>query len=372
MLIAAGLALVSGAAFFLADSARASPAPTHPDRSPQSEACLTCHNLPEQQRPMPGGEILPLTIEREPFRDSAHGALDCTACHTRISAFPHPELTARSVRDFSLEMYTVCQSCHQEQYDRTLDSVHMRAVAAGNTNAAICTDCHDPHTQPRITGPSGALLAEARLHIPETCARCHSTIYETYSQSVHGQALTEEGNTDVPTCIDCHGVHNIGDPTTEAFRLKSPQICANCHTDPEIMDRYGISTQVLSTYVTDFHGTTVVLFERLSPDQATNKPVCFDCHGVHNIMRVDDPVYGLEMRQNLLQACQRCHPGASDNFPDAWMSHFIPSPERNPIVYYVNLFYKFFIPGVLVPMTIFVISDIVRRAIDARKGAKRR
>jgi hypothetical protein len=136
------------------------------------------------------------------------------------------------------------------------------------------------------------------------------------------------------------------------------------------MDKYGISTKVLGTYVADFHGTTVRLFESQSPDQQTNKPVCYDCHGVHNIKRVEDPVYGLQMKQNLLARCQKCHPDASANFPDAWMSHYVPSPEHYPIVYYVNLFYKFFIPGVLGPMAIFVVSDMVRRLIERRKGAK--
>jgi hypothetical protein len=127
---------------------------------------------------------------------------------------------------------------------------------------------------------------------------------------------------------------------------------------------------VLSTYVADFHGTTVTLFEPESPDQAVNKPVCFDCHGVHNIQPPDDPVNGIAMKENLLAACQQCHPEATANFPDAWMSHYIPNREQYPVVYYVNLFYKFFIPGVLGPMVLFVISDIVRRLIERRKGAK--
>ncbi len=53
------------------------------------------------------------------------------------------------------------------------------------------------------------------------------------------------------------------------------------------MDKYGISTQVLNTYVADFHGTTVTLFEKQSPDAQTNKPVCYDCHGVHDIAATD-------------------------------------------------------------------------------------
>jgi hypothetical protein len=333
-------------------------------------ACLYCHSRPGMTRTLPNGDTLLLTIDSNHFSESAHKEIACSECHSNIDAFPHPDLQVEAARDFSLQMYTLCQKCHQEQYNKTLDSVHIRAVASGNKNAAICTDCHNPHSQVTITDQNGTPLPDARLHIPETCARCHSAIYEAYKQSVHGAALTQEGNTDVPTCIDCHGVHNIVDPTTNAFRLSSPQICAKCHTNSAIMNKYGISTDVLNTYVADFHGTTVTLFEKTTPDQVTNKPVCFDCHGVHDIKRVDDPVYGFQMKQNILFACQRCHPDANTNFPNAWMSHYIPSPTHYPIVYYVNLFYKFFIPLVIGSMSIFVISDIVRRLIERLKGVR--
>ena len=341
-----------------------------PGNAPDNATCLYCHGKPGMTRELPNGDTLSLSIDASHFSESAHQSVPCTECHNDITGYPHPDLQVQSLREFSLQMYTLCQKCHEEQYSKTLDSVHMKSIAAGNTNAAICTDCHNPHTQPVITDQTGALLPQARLAIPETCARCHSAIYDQYKQSVHGAALTQEGNTDVPTCIDCHGVHNIGDPTTNSFRLQSPELCAKCHTNPSIMNKYGISTQVLNTYVADFHGTTVTLFEKTTPDQVTNKPVCFDCHGVHNIKLVNDPVYGLEMKQNLLTACQRCHPDANVNFPDAWMSHYIPSPTNYPIVYYVNLFYKFFIPGVIGSMGIFVITDIIRRLIERRKGAR--
>ena len=333
--------------------------------------CLACHSQPGMTRSLPSGEILSLTIDQSHFSTSVHKGLNCTDCHKNISGFPHPSLTSQTLRDFSMQMYTTCQQCHATQYNLTLDSVHQKALAAGNNNAAICTDCHNPHTQTQITDPAtGKILPQARVLIPQVCARCHSAIYGQYKSSVHGSALIGSGNPDVPTCIDCHGVHNIGDPTTTAFRLNSPQLCAKCHTNAAIMNKYGISTQVLNTYVADFHGTTVTLFNKISPDQATNKPVCFDCHGVHNIMRVDDPVYGLAMKQNLLAVCQRCHPNATTNFPNAWMSHYIPSPSHDALVYYVNLFYRFFIPTVIGGMLVFVLSDIVRRLLERRKGAK--
>ena len=71
-----------------------------------------------------------------------------------------------------------------------------------------------------------------------------------------------------------------------------------------------------------------------------------------------------------MAACRKCHPDATLNFPDAWMSHYIPSPTKYPIVYYVNLFYKIFIPTVIGGMLIYVSSDIVRRLIERRKGVK--
>jgi hypothetical protein len=170
-----------------------------------------------------------------------------------------------------------------------------------------------------------------------------------------------ENNPDVPVCITCHGVHQIEDPTTAKFRLASPRLCGDCHTDKTIMDKYGLSTEVYNTYVSDFHGTTVTLFDKQTPDQVTNKAVCYDCHGVHDIMSSKDPQKGLQVKQNILVACQKCHPDANENFPASWLSHYIPTPERTPLVYYVNLFYMFFIPGVLVPMGIYVLSDIYRK-----------
>jgi hypothetical protein len=138
------------------------------------------------------------------------------------------------------------------------------------------------------------------------------------------------------------------------------------------MEKYGISTDVLDTYLADFHGTTVTLFERTSPDQPTNKPVCYDCHGVHDIVRADDPAKGLHVKQNLLQTCQNCHPTATTNFPDAWLSHYIPDPSRNQLVYFVDLFYKVLIPGTIGGMVVFVVSDVGRRVIARRRGAGHR
>lgn len=340
-----------------ADDGESLPTPQGVD----NETCLACHDVPGLQTELPSGEPLYLSVDSVTYSVSTHGRLGyaCVQCHTTYTGYPHEPISAQSRREFTLDHYTSCARCHQEKYDATLDSVHQKSLAGGNLEAAVCTDCHGAHD----TGPPDV----PRSRIPQTCERCHSQIYDEYKESVHGSALIGEGNPDVPSCTDCHGVHDVEGPTSSSFHLFSPQICADCHADEERMERYGVSTDVFDTYVADFHGTTVILFEETAPDQETNKPVCIDCHGVHDMRKVDDPESRV-IKTNLLTTCQKCHPEADENFPSAWLGHYKPSLENNPIVFYVDLFYKILIPGVIGGMVIFVASDGIRRFIDRREG----
>lgn len=358
-----GILLVTPA-FFLVYGASAKAEQFAP--SPQiggDEYCLGCHGQPDQTIELPNGELLYLTIDAEEYYQSVHGAAGyaCVQCHTEYTSFPHPEMPAQTRREVTLYFYNTCQKCHPDKYAEGQDDVHAQALAAGNENAAVCSDCHGAHNVQDPDTP--------RTRIPETCERCHSEIYQLYANSVHGSALIGEGNPDVPTCTDCHGVHNVQGPANTDFRLYSPQICADCHADEELMQKYDISTDVFSTFVDDFHGTTLVLFDQKAEGQELDTPVCIDCHGVHNILPPTDP-NSTVMKENLLATCQKCHPDATTNFPTAWMSHYVPSPEQYPLVYYVNLFYKFFIPGVLGGMAIFVVTDASRRIINRRKENK--
>lgn len=325
-----------------------------------NDYCLSCHNQPDMRKTLPSGEEVYLTVDADEYNHSVHGVggYACVQCHTNIVSYPHPESTAQNRRDLTLEMNGSCASCHGWAFDTTQIGVHQLAMANGNKEAAVCTDCHSAHNvQP---------LGDPRSTIPQTCQRCHSLIYEEYSSSVHGEALIGEGNPDVPDCVDCHGSHFIQGPPTGDFRLFSPQICERCHADKELMEKYGLSTQVFETYVSDFHGKSVILFEPEYPGQEPNKPVCIDCHGVHSIKSHKDPESAV-VQDNLLETCQKCHPDATANFPASWMGHYVPSRDNYPLVYFVDLFYKIFIPVVLGGMTVFVIADVVRRAINRRR-----
>ena len=135
------------------------------------------------------------------------------------------------------------------------------------------------------------------------------------------------------------------------------------------MAKYGISTHVFDTYISDFHGTTVELFEKIAPDQETNKPVCIDCHGVHDMRKVDDPESHV-IKENLLATCQKCHPDATTNFPTAWLGHYEPSAENAPLIFFVNLFYKIIIPVTIGGMLVFIASDVghkIFKRVEKRK-----
>ena len=336
--------------------------PPPPEPGVSNQTCLSCHAQPDQYLTLPSGEQLYLTVDEGEYNASVHGksGYACVQCHTNIKEYPHPPLTAQTRREVTLNYYQSCTRCHSSMYEKTLDSTHQKALSEGNKDAAVCTDCHGAHNvQPHD---------EPRSRSAQMCDRCHSEIYSTYQNSVHGAALIGEGNPDVPACIDCHGVHSVQGPTTSPFLLNSPLICAKCHANKELMAKYGISTDVFNTYVADFHGKTVIFDERL-PGQTTNKPVCADCHGVHNILPPDDP-HSTVMKDNLLTTFRRCHPDASQNFSAAWLGHYTPDRTKYPLVYYVDLFYKIFIPTVLGIMAVFVVGDASRRIINRRKGGR--
>lgn len=338
----------------------------HPDTPiyPPDVKCKTCHGLLQSKMTLTSGDTVSLHVDSAVIDKSVHGQLQaekfnyaplqCTDCHRDQAryGFPHRPATPPDARRFTIEMSDLCQNCHQDEFDKQQDSTHAAALAQGKIEAATCADCHGGHD---IQVPN-----EPRARISQTCSKCHASINKEYAASVHGADLLGENNPDVPVCIDCHGVHNIANPTTALFRVRSPELCAGCHANQELMSKYNISTKVFNTYVADFHGTTVELFQKQSPDQQTNKAVCYDCHGVHNIMAVNDQNSSV-MKQNLLQTCRQCHPNATANFSDAWMSHFEPSLQHNALIYLVNLFYAILIPLVVGGFVVFILTDIYRR-----------
>ena len=333
------------------------PAQKPPDKGPEKlpesvAACLACHDDTQLSVKLKDGSTMRLHVDPQEFVRSVHGAqLVCTDCHARYEQNHPSGATFASRRAYAIASYETCKKCHFDTYTRTLESVHYELLKSGLDAAPVCTDCHGAHT---IQNPH-----EKRAMVSRSCATCHGDVYRRYAASVHGKALEEGGNQDVPACADCHTHHQIQPPGSTQFRLGSPQICIRCHGDARLMAKYGISATVAQTYLADFHGVTASLTRGASVAPQQVVVTCIDCHGVHDI--TSPRLRGAEaMKASVAAACARCHAGASPAFPAAWLSHWEPSLRHAPLVFLVQLFYKIFIPFIVIGLVLHVLLHLYR------------
>jgi cytochrome b subunit of formate dehydrogenase len=157
------------------------------------------------------------------------------------------------------------------------ESVHGRAVAAGSMKAAICTDCHKAHD---IRSAGDSQSAIFKFNVPKTCGQCHSDIEKEYDQSIHGQAIAR-GNWQSPVCTDCHGIHLIKahiDPTSSvANQALARTTCAQCHAGVKLAAEFGIAGNRISTYLDSYHG----LASRLGSGVVANCASCHGIHNIY-------------------------------------------------------------------------------------------
>jgi predicted CXXCH cytochrome family protein len=332
----------------------------HDKQQHTAEYCLSCHGDAKLELELSSGETLSLFVNFDSLTASVHQliGIECQACHIDFQEYPHPVQDFKSLREVSRAFVQTCQKCHADVFDKTVDSMHNQAALAGNLDAPICTDCHGIHD---IQPPD-----QPRSAISTICGKCHSSIYSTYTQSIHGSALLQEDNPDVPVCTDCHGVHNIQDPRTQQFRIESPELCAGCHADQELMSKYDIPGNLYDLYKLSWHGVDVAVFKARWPTIWHDSAVCTDCHGIHDIKPASDPTSNIHAT-NLLVTCQKCHPGAGPNWVDAWVGHNEISLQRTPWLYNVQAFYAYFVPLVLWLCVLYVLLQLLRATVERVK-----
>jgi len=163
------------------------------------------------------------------------------------------------------------------------------------------------------------LLAALPLPAKDSCLECHSQLegdFQAPALAFRKSVHLQHGF----TCADCHGGDpNADDPQAAMSkahgfigvppRTAIPKLCARCHSDPNIMRKYNPSERVdqYAEYQTSVHG------QRLAKGD-TAVAACTDCHGVHDIRAVRDPlspVYPL----NLPATCAHCHANAAHMAP---------------------------------------------------------
>jgi hypothetical protein len=196
--------------------------------------CGACHGDPERIRKgaVPGGEI----VAR--FHDSIHGraleksgltvAPNCSTCHGSHGIRAHADPQSRV---FRANVPATCGGCHEGIRQRYEGSVHGVRIKAGDTKAAVCSDCHSAH----------GIQANApawRLDVIRECGSCHQESLRTYRDGFHGQA-TALGFTRVAACSDCHTSHDVlpaADPRSTVAPTRLVSTCGRCH--PRANERY--------------------------------------------------------------------------------------------------------------------------------------
>ena len=264
------------------------------------------------------------------YRESTHGTLAaqgspdaplCEDCHS-----PHGTLGKLDSADptFSRNVPALCAKCHQEGHkaavrytgkqnhivDHYRESIHGKGLLqAGLTVTANCADCHTPHHELPSRDPRSSVN---RAHIAETCAQCHRGIYELFTASVHSPKVTRSGKP-LPVCADCHSAHSIQRTDLSEFRLNIMDQCGRCHQ------------QITEAYFETFHG-------KVSKLGYLKTAKCYDCHGAHDILPVNDPRSHLS-RNNIVATCGKCHTGSHRQFA-GYLTHATHhDPKKYPFLF---------------------------------------
>jgi hypothetical protein len=172
--------------------------------------------------------------------------------------------------------------CHQTEVAHFSQSAHGVALSQGIEGAPTCINCHGGHDVRRPTDPRSLVN---KFNIPQTCAKCHADVTRVYNESIHRKAILQ-GNTDAPVCTDCHGEHQILSPTNPRSRVSarsvSVQVCASCHSSVQLTQKYAIAGERFKAFEDSYHG----LASREGSAEVAN---CASCHEYHNIKPSSDP-----------------------------------------------------------------------------------
>ncbi len=209
-----------------AGSHSADPAAASPDLN-DNATCLACHGNPDFIVPRADGSVRSLYIDKNHFAASVHGKLlVCVNCHTKITEIPHRDVS-KTLLAWRQSIPPICGTCHADQLSQYMTLVHAKEIMKdGNPKAAVCSDCHGAHN---IANPTPE---HVRFTIIENCGNCHQAQLKSYLQTYHGQ-VTILGYGYTAKCFDCHGNHAIvpvGSPASPVYPANRLKTCRKCHT----------------------------------------------------------------------------------------------------------------------------------------------
>jgi len=257
----------------------------------EESSCLICHS--------------DIKVDYQASIHADYG-VTCVACHGGDPGLTDMEAMAEE-RGFRgtpgrVEIPELCASCHADaermkpynipidQYTEYLTSQHGILLAQGDTEVAVCTDCHGTHRILTAEEPESKVYPE---NVPQTCKRCHSDErlmgqyglptdqFEGFVQGVHGVALLEEGNLKAPDCATCHGTHGAAPPGVADVS----KVCGQCHAKTREFFNESPHKRAMDQH-------------KISE--------CSSCHGNHAVE--------LPGHQLFDTTCSACHPQDSEPF----------------------------------------------------------
>ena len=338
-------------------------------------SCSQCHNTvnPSLLRPCTGiTSKVDCSIchaqEGDQFSESIHGQLlakndpnapTCVECHGSHNVLSNTNPISPT---FHTNIPNLCARCHREgepaavryvgkEHDiinNYVESIHGKGLLkSGLTVTATCTDCHTAHHELPHSDPTSSVN---RKNIASTCGRCHYGIEKQLENSVHSPSVTKTDKR-LPVCNDCHSAHQISRTDAAGFRLSIMNICGNCH------EKYA------NSYFDTYHGQV----SRLGYAKTAK---CWDCHGSHDILPVENPASHLSF-QNKVQTCKKCHEGATRQFA----GYFTHATHHEPVKYPIMFWTFWGMTGLLVGT--FFVAGVhtllwLPRSIKYRKELKKR
>ncbi len=120
----------------------------------------------------------------------------------------------------------VCIQCHSQMPEKYSRSVRLWQGSVHAENGVSCNGCHggDPKDAANAMSPARGFLGVPREPaIPAFCGRCHVGVMKDYLASAHGRMLGKGG----PTCVTCHGSHQVVKASLGLINEKS---CSSCHS----------------------------------------------------------------------------------------------------------------------------------------------
>ncbi|HUA65551.1 MAG TPA: cytochrome b/b6 domain-containing protein [Alphaproteobacteria bacterium] len=202
--------------------------------------CLDCHGDKTLTETNASGRVISLFVDAARFAASVHKTNTCVACHTDATA-RHP--------DDNVPLKPVnCAICHPRNTESYNASVHGLAFKAGHRNAATCQDCHDSHD---IIAGNSTLSPMFPVRQAQTCGRCHPGEAKDWAASVHGKAVAS-GNRDAPVCTDCHSEHKV--ESLKSSLQISEEVCARCHASERMNTKYNLPDDRVKTFFESYHG----------------------------------------------------------------------------------------------------------------------